>query len=152
MGTYTELVCAFAVDRNTPRQIIDILLYMTGQSDTAPKEFPEHPLFGETRWDYMLQGGSVFFDGDAHSTVRLEESDGQYRVTIRCNFENYDDEIVKFIAWVTPYIDALRGDFLGYAAPKLPRYQRCSIIQPCSLRRRFQRMYWEARRSIPTRG
>jgi hypothetical protein len=112
---YTELNCAFSLSKNTPQQIVDILLHMTGQSRTAPDELPPHPLFGDTRWDYMLQSSSVYFDGDPHSAIRLDEIDGQHRVTIRCNFKNYDDEITKFIDWITPYIDALPGDFIGYS-------------------------------------
>jgi len=115
MGTYTELNCAFALCKNTPQQIVDLLLYMTGQSGTEPESLPPRPFFGDTRWDHMLRGASAFFEGDACSTVRFDEYSGKYRVTIRCNFKNYDDEIEKFIAWVTPYIDALQGDFLGYS-------------------------------------
>jgi len=115
MGNYTELNCAFSLSKHTPQHIADILLYMTGQSLTRPDEIPPHSLFGDTTWDYMLKSASAYFDGDAHSTVRLDESSGKHRVTIRCNFKNYDDEITKFIDWITPYIDALRGDFIGYS-------------------------------------
>jgi hypothetical protein len=96
-------------------QSVDILHYMTGQSPREPAEPPPHPLFGDTRWDSMLQGSSVYFDGDPDSAVRLDEIDGQYRVTIRCNFKNYDDEITRFIDWFSLHIDALPGDFIGYS-------------------------------------
>jgi len=111
---YTELNCAFALSKNTPQQIVDLLLYMTGQSSTEPATLPPHPLFGDTRWDSMLRGASAYFDGDSHSTVRLDEFSGKHRVTIRCNFKNYDDEIRRFIDWITPHIDSLPGDFIGY--------------------------------------
>jgi hypothetical protein len=115
MGMYTELNCAFSLNRNTPPQIVEILLYMTGQSPTEPAELPPHPLFGATRWEGMLTGSSAYFDGDPHSAVSLNETSGKHHVTIRCNFKNYDDEITKFIDWMTPYIDALPGDFIGYS-------------------------------------
>jgi hypothetical protein len=115
MGMYTELNCAFSLSKDTPPQIVEVLLYMTGQSPTEPAELPPHPLFGDTRWDGMLTSSSAYFDGEPHSTVRLDEIDGQHRVTIRSNFKNYDDEITKFIDWITPYIDALPGDFIGYS-------------------------------------
>jgi hypothetical protein len=114
MGMYTELNCAFALSKNTPGQIINILLYMTGQSSTEPETIPPHPLFGDTRWNHMLRGASAYFDGEPHSMVRLDEFSDKHRVTIRCNFKNYDDELEKFIDWITPHIDALPGDFLGY--------------------------------------
>jgi len=111
---YTELVCAFSLTKGTPQHVVDTLLYMTGQSSAEPETLPPHPFFGDTRWDHMLRGGSAYFDGDPHSTVRVDEYSGKHRVTIRCNFKNYDGELEKFIDWLTPHIDALPGDFVGY--------------------------------------
>ena len=135
MGTYTELNCAFSLYKDTPQHIVDTLRYMTGQSGTEPDKLPSHPLFGDTGWNGMLRGSSSYFDGDTHSTVRLDETDGKYHVTIRCNFKNYDDEIAKFIAWATPYIDALAGDFLGYSRSETTEvptllYQPALFITP----------------------
>jgi hypothetical protein len=130
---YTELNCAFSLSTDTPPQILEILLYMTGQSSTEPAELPPHPLFVAARWNGMLTSSSAYFDGDPHSTVRLDEIGGQYRVTIRCNFKNYDDEITKFIDWITSHIDALSGDFIGYSryedaeVPTLPYHPRLFI-------------------------
>lgn len=115
MGTYTELVCAFALRENTSPQVIDTLLYMTGQSDIEPAELPRHPLFSTAGWDGMLRSSSSYFKGDAHSTVRLDQLRGRYHVTIRCNFKNYDDELLKFMDWLSDYRHALAGDFLGYS-------------------------------------
>jgi hypothetical protein len=115
MGMYTELNCAFLLSKNAPRQIVDILLYMTGQCLTEPADLPPHPLFGDTRWESMLTGSSAYFNGDPHSIISLDEFSDSHRVTIRCNFKNYDNEIAKFLDWITPYIDALPGDFIGYS-------------------------------------
>ena len=114
MGTYTELNCAFSLHGETPQHVVETLLYMTGQSETEPDSLPPHPLFGDTRWDGMLSGSSSYFGADPHSTVRRNEINGKYHVTIRCNFKDYDGEIEKFIDWITPHIQALPGDFIGY--------------------------------------
>jgi hypothetical protein len=115
MGTYTELVCAFALRGNTPPQVIGILLYMTGQSKIEPAELPQHPIFSTAGWESMLRSSSAYFKGDAHSTVRLDKYSGEYSVTIRCNFTDHDDELLKFIDWISDYMQALGGDFLGYS-------------------------------------
>lgn len=114
MGTYTDFNCAFSLNQDTPQHVVDALRYMTGESGTEPHKIPPHPLFGETHWNGMLRGSSSYFDGDPHSPVRLDEIGGKYHVTIRCNFKNYDGEIEKFIDWITPHIQALPGDFIGY--------------------------------------
>jgi len=56
-----------------------------------------------------------FATSKAQSAVWLDEVDGRYRVLIRSNLKNYDDEIEKFIDWITQYIHAVGGDFLGYS-------------------------------------
>jgi hypothetical protein len=50
MEKYTELNCAFSLKRHTLDEIVDTLLFMTGQYEAAPEHFPPHPLFGATRW------------------------------------------------------------------------------------------------------
>lgn len=115
MGTYTELVCAFALGGDTPPKIIDVLRYMTGQSDVEPAELPPHPLFNTSGWDGMLRSSSTYINGDAHSTVRIDKFSGKYQVTIRCNFKNYDNELLKFMDWISDYRLSLPGDFLGYS-------------------------------------
>jgi hypothetical protein len=111
MGTYAELNVVFSLKNDTPQEIVDILLFMTRQDDKEPKRFPAHSLFETTLWRYMLCETGA----EAYSNARLEVSEhGRYLVSIRCNCEDGDGEIGKFISWITPYIHARRGDFLGY--------------------------------------
>ena len=84
---------------------------MTRQYEKQPTQLPAHPLFETTLWRYMLceTGAEVY------SNARPALSDhGRYLVSIRCNCENADGEIGKFISWIMPHIHARRGDFLGY--------------------------------------
>ncbi len=116
MGMYTELVCAFELTEETPRHIIETLEFMCGQREDHPNELPDHKLFSEeTRWKWMLQSDSCYFDGKTHSEIVNDTVIGVCYVTIRCNLKNYDDEIENFIDWVSPYI---RKDydhyFIGY--------------------------------------
>jgi hypothetical protein len=116
MGSYTELNCAFSLKRDTPEEIGNALLFMTGQDDEEPERLPKHPLFSAARWRHMLRGSGADVDAEAYGDARVElsESSGRYRVSIRRTFKNFDEEIEKFVDWITPYIFARPGDFIGY--------------------------------------
>lgn len=113
MGMYTELNCAFELNKETPQQVIDVLMFMIEGGDQNQLS-GNHPLFETHRWSYMLQSDSYYFDGDTHSTIRFDTITEQYTVTIRCNVKNYHREIEHFIDWITPHIDKFPDEFLGY--------------------------------------
>ena len=127
MESYTELNCAFSLKRHTPDQIVDALLFMTGQDDKEPENMPLHPLFDGTRWKHMLRASSTAPDVEAYGIagVELSESSGRYRVTIRCNLVGLGKQIDHFIDWLTPHIFARPGDFIGYT--------RSEEIEPLTL-------------------
>ncbi|WP_345806609.1 hypothetical protein [Bacillus pumilus] len=113
---YTELVCAFELIEKTPSNIIETLEFMCGQRDVHPDDLPDHELLSDdTRWEWMLQSDSYYFDGKTYSKIEKDNIVGNCYVSIRCNLKNYGDEIEKFINWVSPYI---RKDyeqyFIGY--------------------------------------
>jgi hypothetical protein len=116
MATYTELNCAFSLKRHTPEEIVDTLASMAGQDEEEPKSLPKHPLFGATRWRHMLRRSSADGEAESYGDAGVQVSDGctRYRVTIRCTLRNYGNEIDQFIDWITPYIFARHGDFIGY--------------------------------------
>jgi hypothetical protein len=43
MQKYVEFNCAFSLKRYAPDEVVDALLFMTGQDDDEPIEFPPHP-------------------------------------------------------------------------------------------------------------
>ncbi|RPJ98091.1 hypothetical protein EH11_04171 [Bacillus subtilis] len=116
MGMYTELVCAFALIEETPNCIIETLEFMSGQRDEHPSELPEHQLFLEgSRWAWMLQSDSYYFDGKTHSEIVRDTLEGRYYATIRCNLKNYNNEIENFIEWISPFIYKRdENSFIGY--------------------------------------
>ncbi|MEK5109904.1 hypothetical protein MHI57_24895 [Cytobacillus sp. FSL K6-0129] len=107
---YTELVCALELDKNTPVVVINAIEFMTGQRDELDT-VPDHELFKSARWRFMLRGDSYYFDGDSHSVIRFDQF-GTWYVTIRCNLKNYDDEIEKFVDWISLYSET--SGFIGY--------------------------------------
>jgi hypothetical protein len=111
VSRFTEFNLVFGLRDDTPQEVIDVLLFMTRQDDKPPKSIPRHPLFESTLWRYMLCETGA----EAYSNARIELTEhGRYLVSIRCNCENADGEIRKFIDWTTPYIQAERGGLLGY--------------------------------------
>lgn len=114
MGMYTEIVYAAELQREAPQQVIDVLAYMVGDSETQPSLLPDHPLFRTARWDIMLRCDSYYFDGDTHSTFRFDDIAGAWVLTVRSNFKNYDGEIDLFVDWLAPHIATAPGTLLGY--------------------------------------
>jgi hypothetical protein len=127
MEKYTELNCAFSLRRDTPENVIDTLLFMTGQDDQEPEQLPADALSKTARWRHMLKGSGTDPDAEAYCRAALElsETSGRYLVTLRCDLRNFDIEIARFISWITPHIFAHKGDFVGY--------MRCRNVEPTTI-------------------
>ena len=116
MGMYTALHFAATLRADTPASVLDTLHYMM-----EPRRFPEapypdhpdHPLFHTDRWDIMLACDSYYFNADTHSVLR-RGWDGHSSLSVTSNFKNYDGELDLFLDWITPYVAAYDGDWLGY--------------------------------------
>ena len=107
MGMYTELVLGVKIEPT--ESILSILRYMLGDTaDYGPHEY--HDLFTTVRWHYMLRCDSYYFDGQTDS--KLYEDHGEYYINVRCNLQNYSDEIDLFLDWLQPYI--VTNGFIGY--------------------------------------
>lgn len=121
MGMYTELVFGCNLKKNTPKEVIEAIEYMTGQrqyDDTVEPELNiinlNHELFDCRRWSWMLNSDSEYFEGVSTSRIIEDNCFHDYRLSIRCNLKNYDNEIDKFINWIEPYIDCCGNELLGY--------------------------------------
>jgi len=114
MGMYTEIRYFGGLKKDVPEHVPHILRFMVGQPVTEPSNLPDHPLFKDTRWAYMLNCDSYYFEADTHSTMRFDDIGEQWQLTVQSNLKNYNDEIAKFIDWVSPYVQAMDGQFVGY--------------------------------------
>lgn len=110
MGNYTELTFGANFKKNTPKEVIDTLRYMAG--DTTEK--PESLAFESVR--NPLYGGSQYF-GVSKSVTKMyyDEIDECWALSSRANIKNYDDDIERFLEWVKPYINDGSGDRDMYA-------------------------------------
>lgn len=117
MGMYTELNIGVSLRADTPDKIVDILKYMLGDIDEKV-ETTDHALFSTRRWHYMLVSDSYYFDSYTDSSMRRDDLDHQYKLNVRCNLKNYNNEIDLFLDFIRPYLQT--NGFLGYK-----RYEEC---------------------------
>lgn len=111
MGMYTELNIGVRLSQHTPANVIDIINYMLDNEHLVPpSDLPNHPLFETQRWHFMLISDSCYFEGRTDSSMTYAGS--SYELNVRCNLKNYDDEIIKFLDFINPYIKY--NGFIGY--------------------------------------
>lgn len=112
MGMYTELVLNCKIKKDTPQNVIDILLGMFEDGHDEPDILPEHEFFSCKRWASVGScSGFYFVPFKLSSMQKLIDN---YYISTRSDLKNYDGEIEKFIDWLMPYIDGYEGKFLGY--------------------------------------
>lgn len=117
MGMYTELHFNAELKQTTPQEVLQVLRHMLNAPGAPARDaltLPAHPLFSTDRWGFMLTCDSYYFAAQTHSTLTYDEITKTHYLCIRCNLKNYDQEIEKFIDWVSPYVDGFPGDFLGF--------------------------------------
>ena len=114
MGMYTELVFGCSLKKDIPDEVVNILRYLS-DNDAYESSLPQHPFFNCSRWRFIGSGSSCYFGGSSHFEFVVDSVMG-YRISLRCNIKNYDDEFQKFIDWIMPYIDYGAGqkELLGY--------------------------------------
>lgn len=114
MGMYTEFHFNSELKEDVPESVLAVLRYMLPSDNEQPEPpLPDHPFFKCERWRMLLTMDSYYFDADTHSTLRLDH-DESYYLCVRSNLKNYDNEINRFVDWITPYLDKFGGEFLGF--------------------------------------
>lgn len=115
MGMYTELVLGFELKKHIPEKIINTLHYMIGTKNTI-YNLDDDFLDGKNRQRFMLHSSSQYFAySKPLSNMYYDEVSRTYRVSIRCNLKNYENEIHSFLHWIAPYIYDYSNFFLGYS-------------------------------------
>lgn len=118
MGMYTELVVGIRLKFDTPKEVLDILDYMTREVTESPIIIPDHAFFKTGRWNYMFVGSSYYLPvTNSHSKFwRKDKINKRACLSVRCSFKNYDNEVNLFFDWIRPYVPE-RGEktFMGYS-------------------------------------
>jgi hypothetical protein len=113
MGMYTAFHYYCELKKDVPEKVVEVLSYMNGDGD-EPKELPDHSFFSCDRWRHLFKMGSYYFAAQTHSSFRKDDITNTYFLTVTSNLKNYDGEIESFIDWISPYVRAERGNFMGY--------------------------------------
>lgn len=116
---YTQLHIGTKLKKDLPVDVLDILNYMTSKEEhkTEPKILPQHPLFETDRWHWMLRCGSYYFNYKNHCRFDFDEIGQHYWLNITTSLKDYNDEIAKFLDWISDYLDdniAMLDEFVGY--------------------------------------
>ena len=122
MGEYSEFHFEAKLRKDVPENVIAILRYMLeSEEGTArpslshdPDIDPfDHSLFSTNLWQTRLRSDKASVAVDTHSSLRYDETSGSYVVRIRCNLDNSDALVERFVSWIMPDlnepIDALLG-------------------------------------------
>lgn len=110
MGMYTELRVNCRLKPDAPQIVVDVLRYLADGDQMKPPKFalPDHPLFLCDRWRFLMCMSSAYFDDNPSAGV--VRWNGAWHVLSVANLKNYDDEISKFIDWLSPFVDAAAGE------------------------------------------
>lgn len=131
MGMYTALSLGIELVQDVPQEVIDTLRFMidgpteeqmpaglyhvSAAQEFAPADF-DHEFFDCDRWTMLFRYDSYYFDWQTKWELDRDDLYGsdkpKYYLTGVSNLKNYDGEIRKFLAWLTPYIDT--HGYLGW--------------------------------------
>lgn len=119
MGMYTEFFFRAQLAKEAPAEVVDYLKYTLedGRSWATIVPFDDHKFFQCRRWDTLLMGGSSLeFPAAGYSKFEFIADEGfsGNRIIIHASLKDYDSETDHFIDWISPYLSAAPGDFLGY--------------------------------------
>lgn len=115
MGMYTEFFFRAGLQRNLPKEVLDILWLLIGVSEDFPPTIPDHAFFETHRWRKILTSSSYYFVPLSVSELVKDDITNQYSLVAYSSLKNYDSEIEKFVDWIRPYVDTPPGEMLGYS-------------------------------------
>lgn len=113
MGEYTELVLKCRLESLLPEQVKNVLEFLfnpRAEEKNKLKDLPDHPFFNCPRWKAIGSSSSYYHIPEEFNYINLETG----RLFSRSDLKNYDDEIDKFIDWISPYLAMQSGDIIGW--------------------------------------
>ncbi|MFA5760512.1 MAG: hypothetical protein WC877_01965 [Dehalococcoidales bacterium] len=111
MGMYTEIIFGCSLKKDTPLNVINVMQFMTDPSDFKDESkitggLPDHKFFNTPRWKWMFHCSSYYFGvNESSSKMWYDDISKDYRISVRSNLKNYDDEIELFLEWIHPYVN-----------------------------------------------
>lgn len=114
MGMYTEIYARGTLKKDTPAEVVEVLLAMAGGHRNADAALPEHELFKCPRWEVLGCGASAYFPATV-SKVYRDDYSKNWAFLFHANLKNYDGEIAKFFDWIDQHVEGIEGEYLGYS-------------------------------------
>lgn len=121
MGDYTEAFVRAHLKRDTPAALLDWFDHLANGDDTIRdgepdpwQPFDDHKFFDADRnWERMFcSGGAVY---QISRRVQFRRSTASYEQhELICHASAKCVPIHEFIDWISPWLNHLPGDFLGY--------------------------------------
>lgn len=108
MGMYTEIYVNVDLKPETPTEIIEVLKAICGDGDEAALEGKPG------RWCMLFNSGSYYTPNTSCKNLTYSEIGACWSLLGKGDIKNYGGEIEQFFAWLSPWIDAELGDFIGY--------------------------------------
>ncbi len=114
MSTYTEFKFTAQLSKDTHKEVIEILEKTITRGDIGigenqlfknedvPRPTIGHPFFDCPNWYGLFLCNN--WDDTRSSKFYQQNTNSSYTLEIHSEFKNYNDEINKFIAWITPYV------------------------------------------------
>lgn len=117
MGMYTEFFFRAELKRDSPAEIIEWFRHTLDPEKPylSMVPFDDHSFFQCERWRSVFWSSSAYFPTGKSAFYSGEGAYDDPHFTIHSSLKNYGGEIEEFVEWVSPFIDASDGDFLGYS-------------------------------------
>lgn len=107
MGMYTELIFGAELKKDTPKNVIEALNYMTSNNN---KEYSNRLILNNCISEYLFKSSSSCFGVDrSMSKMWFNDISGKWVLSTRSNIKNYHGEIEAFLKWIKPYIESGSG-------------------------------------------
>lgn len=108
MGMYTEIYVNVDLKEDTPHKVLDVLAAMCrGDEEGVLKDHPR-------RWASLFRDGSYYTPRTSCAKLSYDNIKQAYSLLGKGDIKNYDNEIEKFFEYIMPYVDASKGEFIGY--------------------------------------
>lgn len=112
MGTYTEFKVKFRLKKDAPDQVVNFLKKTILDRDLNTDKVIlshgevytpdiDHEFFKCSRWYHLFLYNN--WDPDINGSTMVKRTHN-WEISIHTEFKDYDDEIDKFVDWISPYI------------------------------------------------
>lgn len=112
MGMYTEIYFSANLKDNLPQEVQAVIAYMAtanAEISVILDSLPAHSLFQSERWKWLMVGHSYYFNGSSFRVFRRDKIGNFWALTFKADIKNYQDEIGKWLDFITPYLEPSYG-------------------------------------------